>query len=248
MGGKSNANCERWCLYVYRLESSGDAHGDCIATMLRQNVNIKIRAFAVAVVILGVHALPWVSSACAQSTFTHEYRIKAAFLYEFANFIDGWKFQQKESDEKANSPVFLGVIGDDPFKDAFKPLKAKKIRGRKVVIKYFKGLSHLNSEGKKVKLHPDIKTIKKCDLIFVCSSEKQYIGDILGPIRNQRILTVGDTQGFLEKGIIVNFIIEKRKVRFEINTAGAYRAKLKIRSKLLRLAKRVITADDVERQ
>ena len=45
-----------------------------------------------------------------------------------------------------------------------------------------------------------------------------------------------------------NFIIEKRKVLFEINTAGAYRAKLKIRSKLLRLAKRVITADDAEMQ
>lgn len=236
-----------------RAEDSGDARGDCTATMRWQSVNIKIRACTVAVLALSVCAPPWMSSAGAQSAFLHEYRIKAAFLYEFANFIDGWKFQQEDDKGdrkgvKADRPIMVGVIGKSPFEEAFTSLKDKKVLDRKVVVKYFKGLSQLNATDKKVKLHPDIEDIKKCDLIFICSSEKQYIADILGPIRNQRILTVGDTEGFLEKGVIVNFVIERRKVRFEINTAGAYRAKLRIRSKLLRLAKRVITAADVETQ
>ena len=80
----------------------------------------------------------------------------------------------------------------------------------------------------------------------MCSSERQYINEILEPIRNERILTIADTKGFLEKGGIINFIIEKSKVRFEINVEGARRAKLTIRSKLLRLATRVIMKDEVE--
>ena len=50
------------------------------------------------------------------------------------------------------------------------------------------------------------------------------------------MLTVADTEGFLEAGGIVNFVTEESNIRFEINTAAAKRAKLAIRSKLLRLA------------
>lgn len=53
-------------------------------------------------------------------------------------------------------------------------------------------------------------------------------------------MTVGETDGFLESGGIVNFLMEDERVRFEINNTAARQAKLKIRSKLLRLAKRVI--------
>jgi len=54
------------------------------------------------------------------------------------------------------------------------------------------------------------------------------------------VLTVGETVDFLEVGGIINFIVEEKKIRFEINVAAARKAGLKVRSKLLRLAKRVV--------
>jgi hypothetical protein len=55
---------------------------------------------------------------------------------------------------------------------------------------------------------------------------------------------VGEMPGFLEAGGIMNFLMEDNKVRFEVNAAAAKHAKLKIRSQLLRLAKRVIEEKD----
>ena len=188
------------------------------------------------------------STAASGSASSYEYRVKATFIYQFINFIDGWKFEQEKGEEKENQEktILLGVIGKDPFGDAFKPLMDKTVKDRKIEVRRFDGFSKLKSQDKDVTVHPEINQIKKCDLLFVCSSERQYINEILEPIRNERILTIADTKGFLEKGGIINFVIEKSKVRFEINVVGAKRAKMTIRSKLLRLATHIIMEDEVE--
>jgi hypothetical protein len=191
------------------------------------------------------------SPAAAQDTPNYEYRLKATFMYQFVNFIDGWKFELEKGENNKNNEnkrniILLGIIGKDPFGDAFKPLMEKTIRDRKIEIRHFEGFSKLNSQNENVTVHPEIDKIKKCDLIFVCSSERQYINEILTPLRKERILTIADTDGFLEKGSIINFIIDKSKVRFEINVVAAKRAKLTIRSKLLRLATQVIMEDEIE--
>jgi len=59
-------------------------------------------------------------------------------------------------------------------------------------------------------------------------------------LKGSPILTIGESDGFLESGGIINFLMEDEKVRFEINNTAAKQARLKIRSKLLRLAQRVI--------
>ena len=58
------------------------------------------------------------------------------------------------------------------------------------------------------------------------------------------VLTVGDTSGFTESGGSINFLMEDSKVRFDINLTASEKAGLKIRSQLLRLAKKVVK--DVE--
>lgn len=213
----------------------------------KNNIRIQGHIVAIATLVAACAAL-FTSPADAQQTPTYEYRVKAAFMFNFIKFIDGWKFQKEASedngnDANSNKPIVIGIIGEDPFKDAFEPLKDRLVKNRKVTIKYLKGFSVLKKQDQQITIHPDIEEIRKCDLIFICSSEEQYIDNILGPIRNESILTVADTQGFLEKGCIINFIIEKHKVYFEFNATSAKRANLTIRSKLLRLAKRVIEKD-----
>jgi hypothetical protein len=178
-----------------------------------------------------------VSQARADPTASREYQVKAAFLYNFIQFVD-WP-KQKTAD--GNEPIIIGIIGKDPFGDAFEPIKDKMVKGKKVVIERFKGLEELKEEGDKgFQQHPQIEAIRKCHVLFICSSEKKWLREIVGTTENEGILTVGDVEGFLETGGIVNFIMEDKKVNFEINIITAEKSKLKVSSKLLRLAKKVI--------
>jgi hypothetical protein len=167
-----------------------------------------------------------------------EHQIKAAFIYNFIKFID-WP-EEKTAD--SNDPISIGIIGTEDFIDAFEPIKNKKIKGRKVTIKHIKKLKEQESSEKNEKSEMNYSTeaLRKCHLLFICSSEKENPAPIIEALKDTSVLTVGETAGFLESGGIINFIIEDKKVRFEINNFAAKQANLKIRSKLLRLARRVI--------
>jgi hypothetical protein len=179
-----------------------------------------------------------VPAASADSTPSREYKLKAAFLYNFIQFVD-WP-EEKFSDD--NGTITIGIIGNDPFRNAFDPIKDKKIEGRAVVIERFESFEKLKNPAEKDKPESDqeIETLTKCHLLFICSSEQKNLKEIIDLLKDHSVLTVADMQGFLESGGIVNFVIEENKVGFEINIAAAKHAKLKIRSQLLRLAKRVV--------
>lgn len=121
-------------------------------------------------------------------------------------------------------------------------MKDKKVKGRNVLVKRFKNVAELKKLGKKGKgqLDKQIEAMRKCHLLFVCSSEKDGVKEIIAALKGHAVLTVGDCKGFLKSGGIINFVMEEQKVRFEINASAAKRSKLKIRSELLRLAKKVV--------
>jgi len=169
----------------------------------------------------------------AESESSREYQIKAAFLYNFIKFVD-WP-EEKTTD--SNEPTIIGIIGKDPFGDAFEPVKDKPVKDRKIVINRFKGLEELKESPEK---HPQIEAIRKCHLLFICRSEKQKFKETIDLVKDRSVLTVADSEGFLESGGIINFTMEEKKVCFEINVTAAKRAKLEIRSQLLKLAKRIV--------
>lgn len=175
-------------------------------------------------------ALVVVPRAHADPEKSKEYQIKAAFLYNFINFVD-WP---KEKVVDSNDLITIGIIGTDPFGRAFEPLKDKQVKGKKVQIKRYIGLKETTLSGDKV------ETIRKCHLLFICRSEKEHLKKVVNVVKDHSVLLVGDMDEFLESGGIINFVIEDQKVHFEINNTTAKKAKLSIRSKLLRLAKKVI--------
>ena len=182
----------------------------------------------------------------ADSAANPEYRLKAAFLHNFMMFVDGGRFDQASD---PNEPIQIGIIGKTPFGDAFEPLRDRKFRNRPVTIKAFKGLAEMaDADGRRPQQHRQLDALRQCHMLFLCSSEKAHLEALLNPIRTLGILTVADVPGFLEAGGMVNFLIENKKIRCEVNAAATGRAKLQIRAKLLRLAKRVITHDAFEKQ
>ncbi len=168
-------------------------------------------------------------------TASREYQIKAAFLYNFLKFVE-WP---KDNAPDGNEPIIISIIGQDIFKNAFVNLEQMDINGRKAVVTKFKGFEEAGQKEHS-EPHPQIETIKKSHLLFICPSEKKYMEEILKSVQNKGILTVADTEGFLQAGGIINLLTEEQKVRFEVNISAAKQAEIEIRSKLLRLAKRTI--------
>jgi hypothetical protein len=169
----------------------------------------------------------------SQSAQYKEYEVKAAFMYNFLKFVD-WP---EDKSAKSGNQIIIGILGQDPFGSAADILKDKKVEDRNVVINYISSFQQLKDAAD---ANGQMDTLKKCHLLFVCSSEKKNTKEIIELVQSAGVLTVADTQGFLETGGIVNFIIEDNKVRFNINLTASEKAGLKIRSQLLRLAKKVI--------
>ena len=175
---------------------------------------------------------------------SREYEVKAAFLYNLVKFVE-WP-QKRMSDP--NEPITIGILGKDPFGKAFDPIKDKPVEGRKIVVRRLRSFAEMKQGGEPKAAEKDVEkevqAWRRCHVMFICASEQKYLKEILDRVKEHPVLTVGDTKGFLESGGIINFVIEQEKVRFEISTAAAKLAGLKIRSQLLRLAKRVVQPAD----
>ena len=146
-----------------------------------------------------------------------EYEAKAALIYNLAKFVE-WP------DDTSNDILTLHVLGANPFGGALNSIKGKSIKGRTIQVKQVKSL----------------QDIDECSMLFISSSENKNLDSLIKTIKGLRILTIGDTDGFANQGVIMNIYIEKRKLRFEINIDAAKESGLKLSSKLLNLA-RIVT-------
>jgi hypothetical protein len=146
-----------------------------------------------------------------------EYQLKAAFLYNFARFIE-WP---PEAFENPSQTFVFCVLGEDPFGRALdEVLDGRKIDGRALTVRRIS----------------DAHRAKGCQILFVSSSEpKSVLADLAG-IGESGLLTVGESDTAAAERMIIDFTLENGKIRFVINAAGAEREKLRFSSRLLSLA------------
>jgi hypothetical protein len=159
---------------------------------------------------------------CAADIIAPEHQIKAAFLYNFAKFVE-WP---AGSFANSTAPLVVGVLGNDGFGPALEQtFQGKTVNGRPLEVR---------------RLEPD-SPIHGCHMLFIEASETQGLRRLVDAARNPGTLVVGETEGFLQRGGAVNFLTQDHKVRFEINLAAAEDAQLRLSSKLLSLASSVTT-------
>ncbi len=161
----------------------------------------------------------FVPSVQAGGSVVSEYLVKAAFLYNFAKFVEWPESAFQNSDDT----IVLGILGQDPFGDALKSIEGKTIKGRVLVIKHCRNINEISG----------------CHILYIGCKDREELEKIIRKIDGLSVLTVGDSSVFTKAGGIISFSIVQRKVRFEINLKAAKRAKLHISSKLLRLAKAI---------
>lgn len=146
-----------------------------------------------------------------------EYEVKAAFLYNFARFVT-WP---DSAFAQANSPLVIGVFGSNPIGTTLeKTVQGKSIQDHPFIIEQFHSLE-------------DIKT---CHILFISPTERSQLNTLLDHVKNKPILTISEQNNFCQMGGMINFILQKRNVRFEMNPDAIDQANLSISSRLLKLA------------
>jgi hypothetical protein len=147
-----------------------------------------------------------------------EYQVKAAYLFNFLKFVE-WP---EESFADPLAPIVIGVVGEDPFGNALpQVVVGKTVQGRDLVIRIYRPGEDLRG----------------AHILFISASERKRLPMILSSLHGSSVLTVADTAGFLDAGGMIQFLNENGRVRFAINVDATGRAKLKMSSKLLSLAK-----------
>jgi preprotein translocase subunit Sec61beta len=169
--------------------------------------------------VMAITAALLLGSAAGADEPTQEYRVKAAFIFNFMQFVE-WPRGTFGGD---NDPFVVAVVGQDPFDGALEQAMAgKTIRTRSIVVRHFASADQ----------------IEPCQLLFVPSSQDESLENIMkNKVASLAVLTIGESDAFRVAGGIIRFYSEDNKVRFEIDPQAAEHAHLKISSKLLKLAR-----------
>lgn len=152
-----------------------------------------------------------------------EYRIKAAYLYNFTKFID-WP---PSAFAAPGAPFVIGVV--DPVGDAAlvieKSLRGKTAPGgREIEVRRFTGIGEATAD---------------CHQLFITRAagvDPRQAGEVLG---SEPVLVVGETEGFAERGGVIGFVVSNDGVRCDVNLAGAQRAGVKLSGRLASVARLV---------
>ncbi len=156
--------------------------------------------------------LPGADEAVAEPT---EYEVKAAFLYNFARFVE-WP-----DPGPPDRPFVIDVIGADPFGTALdEAVRGKDIGGHPVEVRRATGAAGLAG----------------CALAFVAVTDRDELVRLLGEAERASVLTVGETRDFARLGGMITFVNKEATIGFEINNRAANLAGLNVSSKLLRVA------------
>lgn len=168
---------------------------------------------ALALVALWLAGTP---GGAAPVTPSREYEIKAAFLFNFVQFVE-WP---AEAFASAEAPICIGILGEDPFGSVLEEMvRDETVREHPLTVRRSRSADDFAD----------------CHLLFISRSEHGRLREQLSALAARPILTVGEVEGFAQAGGIINFRIDGNRVRFEINPAVAERERLKISSQLLSL-------------
>jgi len=154
----------------------------------------------------------------AQVRRADEDQVKAAYLYNFAKFVD-WP---ATSFSGLTDPMVICSIGDERMGEILQELvRGKPSRGRPVETREVSNDGQLNS----------------CHILLIAFADKEHISQILRRVQSHTVLTVGESEEFMRLGGMINLARNDSNIELEINPKAAAAAGLKISSRLLAVAR-----------
>jgi hypothetical protein len=181
-------------------------------------MGVLIRACIITLAVFG--AAPAILNLEAQSVSTPE--LTAAFLFNFVKFTT-WPADALRD----GGAIVICVSGNDQVADSLVRLTEKKmLEGHSLVVR-----------------RTDLdQPLNECHVVYGASLNAHRARELILAASGNPILTVSDLEDFAERGAVANFFIDAGRMRFAVNPAAAERARLRISSRLLTLAK--VVRDD----
>jgi hypothetical protein len=152
--------------------------------------------------------------------------VEAAYLYNFGKFV------QWPSNTNANPGLFsVCLLGQDSFGKRLDDLVANEtLQGRKIVVRRLASTDAADT----------------CQIVFIGTSEDARLRKDLDALDKKPVLTVSNLPVFLERGGMIQFLLQNNRVRFAVNLPAAQQAGLALSSDLLKVAVYVNTNPPTE--
>ena len=153
---------------------------------------------------------------------SQEYQMKAMYLRQIPSFVE-WPASSANTGRAAFQ---MCTLGDYPFGTRLAwEVGNVAVGGRKIELRWIRKEQELDG----------------CEVIFFSRSEAKHYGKILDGLKGKSVLTVGESEGFLEAGGMVELSFENDRLQMKVNLVAARNANLKMDARLLAMAKRVVT-------
>lgn len=146
-----------------------------------------------------------------------EYKIKAAYLYQFSKFTH-WPDQHKSTKDK----FLICILGKDPFGPIIKPIETKDINGLPIRLQYF---SEFNEQ------------MKTCRILFFARQQNKPDRESLLDLAASHVLTVGDYGDFIHYDGMIGFYIYNNRVHVTFNEPVVEAANLVFDPRLIKLGR-----------
>ena len=186
-------------------------------TCVSEQRSIIKRLVIIATLLFGVGA--------EAQTAMDESQVKAMFVYNFLKFVE-WPADSALGDR---DPFVVIIIGEGPTADATeRVLESRAIGDRPVFVR-------------RIRWDQSLKGVRAA---FVVERDEKRLRHVLDAAAAAGVLTIGEGEGFATRGGVIGLLVQDRKVRFDVDTTAAHRARLRISSKLLALTRTVRSATD----
>lgn len=142
--------------------------------------------------------------------------VEAAYLYNFGKFVR-WPAGALQDSE----PFALCILGEDGFGETLDSLIANEtLQGHKIVARRLSSVAAANN----------------CQIVFLGQSEEPRLIKDLAALQKKPILTISSLPAFLERGGMIQFLLQNNRVRFAVNLSAAEQTGLALSSELLKVA------------
>jgi hypothetical protein len=181
------------------------------ASLRRSVILLLLMLFALGCALIGARPV----AAAEGST---DAQVKAGLIYNFAKYTE-WPAAAFASPQSPIRLCFAGV--DETQAKAFAAIEGKPVQGREV----------------RIKRNPALAEIGECNILYVGDDDHRRANAALQAARNASVLTISDSEGFVEAGGVIGLVYADSRIQFEVNLGAAQRAGLKIASQVLKIAR-----------
>ncbi len=149
---------------------------------------------------------------------SQEDNLKAVFIYNFLQYVE---WPNAADDTNVTENFIIDIYGDHSLVTPMVEIAEKKTVGDRKIM---------------VSRRDNIEEIGDSHILFIASTKKNQLEQIMKLLESKPVLTIGDTDGFAKQGVAINFVVVNDKLKFEMNLQTIMDAGLMVSSHLLRLA------------